>query len=133
MPWFLTLLVGLELFSVLIAYPLVSPPEILLYLTPTPLFLNQSLSILALSFLIVFVLLLITLKAYKFTLDILNLRKNKLIPSIIISILISFSLAIFVYEHQFSLYMIPAYLFFILNIFLVGTQLDVVLNSSNEE
>ncbi len=135
-PLFFMIYVCLEFFTALFANPLLYPYRAILYLTPLPLFSTSWLSSVALSFLIVLGLFILTFAAFDF-----DTRSNKFVVqrpkflnfTLILSLIITVSLALYIILSPIYLANVFSYVLFLLILTTSSTHAFILTRKAPEE
>lgn len=129
-PLFLMVYVSLEFLTSLFANPYIYPYRALLYFTPVPLFIPSWLLSIALSFLIVFVLFIVTSRGIEIVSRGRNLiikNRGMLYLAVVLSFIITISLGIYVVSSTYSASNFLSYGLFILALSTFSTQTYLLL------
>ncbi len=126
-PSFLLILVGIELGTVLIAYPYAYPAQTLYYLTPYPFIDPSWISSLTVSFIAIFGLFLTAWKSVNLSTQTnLMIDSKFLISSMLLSSLVSFSLTLHIFYSQIYQGIYLAYIFLGLSLLTLVTQTEIL-------
>lgn len=127
-PLALTILISIELITILSLSIAVVPIDLIIFLSPLPFLISRLVPQLLVSFMVSLILFITTYKSFSFEGKKLKISKKYILPCFALTILMTGSMGYHIYLSHFSFYKISNYLLFSLLLFLVSTQLDLLQN-----